>query len=306
MGPTRSLGPRPGPSYAEVFVSEEPVRNIHDELYRETRYDAIWRLSNAGFVIRIGDAVVFIDAVFTSPLPEYQAERQAISETGEPLSAVNEMRLYDRPENILRETHALPLRADQVERADYVLVTHDHGDHIDPGGLAKLAHLEPTILAPRSCHPDLLDAELPAESLVEARFGDRHEADGFSITVIAADHGTSVGACGYLIETEHGTIYHPGDGKFDQPAKAAIAAMSIDYLLVPITDPNLGAGFAALLTHMLQPRVVIPCHYGYTYPPVRSQGGHPAEFVTALAARNYKLPFTDIAILSPGGRVVLA
>ena len=69
---------------------------------------------------------------------------------------------------------------------------------------------------------------------------------------------------------------------------------------------GLGVGFAALLTHMLQPRVVIPCHYGYTYPAVRSQGGHPAEFVTALAARNYKLPATDIVILSPGGRMVFA
>ena len=32
---------------------------------------------------------------------------------------------------------------------------------------------------------------------------------------------------------------------------------------------------------------------------------HPAEFVTALAARNYKMPCTDIMILSPGGKLVL-
>ena len=59
------------------------------------------------------------------------------------------------------------------------------------------------------------------------------------------------------------------------------------------------------LTHLLQPRVVIPCHYGYIYPAVRFQGGHPSEFVTALAARNYKIPDTDIMILNPGGKVVL-
>jgi len=39
---------------------------------------------------------------------------------------------------------------------------------------------------------------------------------------------------------------------------------------------------------------------------VRSQAGHPAEFVTALAARGYDMPTTDIVILSPGGRLVLA
>ena len=79
----------------------------------------------------------------------------------------------------------------------------------------------------------------------------------------------------------------------------------MNYLLLPINDTNLGVGFAALLTHLLQPRVVIPCHYGYTYPAVRFQGGHPSECVTALAARNYKIPATDIMILNPGGKIVL-
>ena len=316
MNPTASTGTA-GPRYANELITEEPVRRIHDELYRQTGYDAIWRLSNAGFAIRLGETVIFVDPIFTSPLPSYEAERRAMAATGRLQSAVHEMKYYDRHEDIKREVHALPLSPEEVERADHILITHDHGDHIDPVGLAKIAHHTPTVLAPKSCqardfrfdpkeNSNLLDVGLPDSSIVEARHGDRHEYKDFSVTVIPAEHLDSVGACGYLIETRHGSIYHPGDGQFDHADKDTVCELEVDYLFVPINDTNLGVGYAATLTHILQPRVVIPCHYGYTYPPVRSQGGHPAEFVTALAARNYKLPFTDIAILSPGGRLVLA
>ena len=76
-------------------------------------------------------------------------------------------------------------------------------------------------------------------------------------------------------------------------------------LVLSCNDTNMGVGFAAQLAHILQPKVIIPCHYGYTYPAVRWMGGHPAEFVTTLASSNYKMPFTDIMILSPGGKIVL-
>ena len=172
--------------------------------------------------------------------------------------------------------------------------------------------MAPQVMAPGSCHPRLIEAGLPIDSISATIHGETHDYGDFSVDVVPADHTNSVAAavntdaCGYLLRTSHGNFYLPGDGRFDHEGKAHIAQMDVDYLLVPINDTNLGVGFAALLTHILQPRVVVPCHYGYTYPPVRSQGGHPAEFVTALAARGYDMPTTDIVILSPGGRLVLA
>mgnify|MGYP001414511377 CR=1 FL=1 len=146
-----------------------------------------------------------------------------------------------------------------------------------------------------------------------------HKFTGESLRVSGAGRtDAGVHALGQVVSfktlTNHSTdtivnalnFYLPGDGRFDHDGKSHIAQMEVDYLLVPINDTNLGVGFAALLTYILQPRVVVPCHYGYTHPPVRSQAGHPAEFVTALAARGYDMPTTDIVILSPGGRLVLA
>ena len=64
-----------GPTYANELIKEEVARKIRHELYHETGYDAIWRLSNAGFVLRLGSTYIFIDPILTSPLPVYQADR---------------------------------------------------------------------------------------------------------------------------------------------------------------------------------------------------------------------------------------
>ena len=282
-----------------------PTRRIRAELYHQTGYDAVWRLSNAGFVMRINGTFLFIDPIFTSPLPDYAAIRERAHATGKLDTYAQELKHYERFDDLFRETHDLPLPPEDVEQADCVLVTHEHHDHLDPTGLAKIAHLDPTVVAPASCHAEVLNAGYPKDSVLEATHGRTFDFESFSVEVVPAEHHGSSGACGYLIKTGHGTIFHPGDGKFDHAAKEYVVNLDVDYLLVPINDMNLGAGLAALLTHLLQPRVVIPCHYGYVYPPVRFQGGHPAEFVTALAARNYAVPNTDIMVLNPGGRLIL-
>ena len=292
------------PSYANERVAEEHVRRIGHEVYNSTGYDAIWRLSNSGFVIRLGAAYIFFDPVLTSPLPDYEVSRAQAREAGDRPYRL-ELKYYDQPENFFREIHANPLPAEDVEKADYVLLSHEHHDHMDIHGLERLVSLDPTIVAPGSCHEEVLAIGYPDARIVDARHGETHDCGGFSVQVVPASHHGCADACGYLLHTRHGTIYFHGDGKFDHEDKETVVNLDVDYLLLPINDTNLGVGFAALLTHLLQPRVVIPCHYGYVYPPVRFQGGHPAEFVTALAARNYRMPGTDIMILNPGGKVVL-
>ena len=121
---------------------------------------------------------------------------------------------------------------------------------------------------------------VPRDLLLEARYGSSFDLEVASVQIRYAEH--SPGSCGFLLKTKYGNIYHPGDGKFDHPHKEEIGSLDVDYLLLPINDTNLGVGFAALLTQILQPRVVIPCHFGFVNPPIRSQGGHPAEYLTAI------------------------
>lgn len=276
-------------------------RKIAQEVFGAGGYDAIWYLVNVGFVVRLGEVILFLDPILQSGNPLY-AELRRQRRQADRLPP--EVRFYD-PGILYLETEHYPLTGPDVKRADYVLVTHDHTDHCEPQSVKSLSRHNPRILAPPACHPMLIEAGVPKAQLQPVAHGERIQGEGFTVQIQYAQHGNSEGACGFLLETRHGNIYHPGDGRFDHPHKAENCSLKVDYLLLPINDTNLGVGFAALLTQILQPKVVIPCHYGFTSPPVRSQGGHPAEFVTALAARNYRLPATDVLILQPGGKVVL-
>jgi len=102
----------------------------------------------------------------------------------------------------------------------------------------------------------------------------------------------------------YGNIFHPGDTYYLEE----LSNLHVDYLLLPINDTNFGSGFAAMLTNQLQPKAVIPCHYGMYNPPSLWRGGHPVEYLATLVARGYwaSLPQTDLLILKPGGKVILS
>jgi hypothetical protein len=105
-----------GPSYANELVVEGSVRKIRDELYDGIDYDAIVKLPNSGFLFRLDGKFIFLDPMFTSPNPLYEAERRKIAETGKLYDAALELKYHDRWENLYKEVNAPPLAADEVER----------------------------------------------------------------------------------------------------------------------------------------------------------------------------------------------
>ena len=276
------------------------MRNIAAELYGGSQYDCIWYLTNCGFALRLHGKVIFIDPVLALSNPHYEENRRRFADG---VDLPPELRPY-AGDDVYTQENEIPLAAGDVEQVDLVLLSHSDSDHLDAESLRTLAPLKPTVLAPGYCHDALQRAGLAIESIRDAKFGADFHFDQLEVKVTYAKHHTE-GDCGYLLETGLGNIYYPGDTKFDHPHKEEMCALDVDYLLLPINDTNMGVGFAAQLTQILQPRVVIPCHFGFFWPPIRSQGGHPAEFLTAIAARGYRLPDTDIAVLRPGGKVVL-
>ena len=171
----------------------------------------------------------------------------------------------------------MPLLPADVQKVDHLLLTHEHYDHFDPVGLKNLAAQPQTTIAPKACHEELIEvAGIPPESITEASYGLTLDYEAFSLQVIPATHKNTPGACGYLIETRHGNIYHPGDGQFDQDDKELVTSLDVQVLLLPINDTNLGVGFAALLTQLLQPTVRSPVSLRLRLPAgqiVRRQSG---------------------------------
>jgi L-ascorbate metabolism protein UlaG (beta-lactamase superfamily) len=282
----------------------DPVRKIREELYAPGGPDGIWWLGNAGFAIRLDSHYIFLDPCVTEwPDSPYASSGKQVGTT--------KVRL-----------HEFPLEADDFERADLVLYTHDHSDHLDRGLLPRLVGLKPEIWAPEQCVQSILEEGVPKEQVHVARVGGSLRKDNYAVEFIRARHASAGGSCdldlkwyyqdvqdqdavscGYLMKTRYGNIYHPGDTYYLQE----FSKLEVDYLLLPVNDTNLGVGFAALLTSELKPRVVIPCHYGMYHPPSFWRGGHPAEYLAVLVSRGYwaSLPCTDIVTLRPGGKFLL-
>lgn len=265
-------------------MPQQSVRNIRAELYSPEGPDGIWWLGNAGFVVRLGTTYVFIDPAVTE-----------ISHPG------------------VEILHGFPLPVSDVEKADHVLYSHAHTDHMDPGFFPKLVELKSEVYAPEYCRSVLLEGSIPEEHVHIAKPGTSFSSGDLTIEIVRARHASrghcyydvddqDTCACGFLIRTAKERIFHPGDTCYLKE----FSQLDVDVLLLPINDTNLNAGFAALLTKELQPSIVIPCHYGMYPPPEDWQGGHPAEYLTAIAARGYSVPHTNIMVLQPGGCVILS
>ena len=174
----------------------EPVRKIRTQLYAPKGLDGIWWLGNAGFVIRLEQQYVFIDPAVT---------RQAHAEH-EPV-------------------HEFPLEPDEIEKADCVLYTHQHGDHMDTGLFPRLEQLKTEIFAPSYCEPFVLSEGIPREKFHIAEIGHSYARNSYTIEVVRARHSSRTKgqfyfsevedqdtcACGFLVKTNYGNIYYPGD-----------------------------------------------------------------------------------------------
>ena len=224
-------------------------RRIASEAFGNTDYDAIWYLVNVGFLIRVQGSFILLDPIFSGDNPEYIQTREKYQATGRPQV---EVKHYDLDQVYTQPSH-FPLRADEVPKADVVPLSHEHTDHCDPRSIQKIAHLKPKIIASKACHEALLKQGVARELLVEATYRSVFDFETFSIEIQYSDD--SPGSCGFLIKTQYGNIYHPGDNKFDHERKTEMCNLKVDYLLLPINDTNFGVGFAALLTQILQPRL---------------------------------------------------
>ena len=89
-----------------------------------------------------------------------------------------------------RQTLSL-LTPDEARHADLVLVTHGHGDHLDPVSLQSMVTASPDarFVCPRTEASRMTgEARVPEARLHPLNAGDRWEIDGVRITAIKSKH----------------------------------------------------------------------------------------------------------------------
>lgn len=109
--------------------------------------------------------------------------------------------------------------------ADAVLITHEHGDHID---VLRLAGLGVPVYAPA-------DARISGLDVVRVNSGESFTAAGFTVTAVGARHAAvfedepDCANHGYIIDDR---IYHPGDALFvpDQPVQTLFVPLQASWL----------------------------------------------------------------------------
>jgi L-ascorbate metabolism protein UlaG (beta-lactamase superfamily) len=142
-----------------------------------------------------------------------------------------------------------PFKISFGEKADLILVTHDHFDHYDERSIEILKKEETEIL-------------IGGKNIKE---GEEKEVNGVKIKAVPAYnlvkpfHPRGKGV-GYLIEIEGKKIYHAGDtDKIPEMAELG----EIDLALLPIGGTyTMNEVEAAEAVKLFSPKKVIPMHYG--------------------------------------------
>lgn len=190
------------------------------------------------------------------------------------------------PENHI---HARPFIDPDRTPADFVFLTHDHRDHTDPDTLVPMARVSPAcrfIGPPESCGR-LLSLGIDSARIIEVVEGATARLNGFSATAVYAHNTGSRDATthlGFVFDFEGIRVYHAGDTRKNPDGYSArlhaVRGLAPDVLIVPINEGynNPGPAGAARFTAIVDPRMVIPCHYDC----FRHNTIDPAAFIRAL------------------------
>lgn len=148
--------------------------------------------------------------------------------------------------------------AADAEKADVILVTHDHYDHFSPEDVKKISKADTVIVAPPAV------AAKGGFKFVVVKPGDKISASGIAIEVVAAYnphkqfHPRTSGHVGYIVTLNGKRIYHAGDTD-EIPEMAQIHC---DIALLPVSGTYvMTASEAARVANLLKPSLAIPMHY---------------------------------------------
>jgi L-ascorbate 6-phosphate lactonase len=176
-------------------------------------------------------------------------------------------------------------------RADLVLLTHDHRDHTDPYTIGPLAEANPrcVFVGPaESC--DHIRRDCPAiapERLLPIAIGEDRTVGDFTVHALYSrdtsgkDQTTHLGL---IVRAAGVTVYAVGDTHKDvasyESRLAPVRGLRPDAMLVPINRgyDNPGPEGALELISWVEPRLIVPCHYGcFVHNTI-----DPAEFLAVL------------------------
>ena len=151
-----------------------------------------------------------------------------------------------------------PYKVSHGEKADVILITHDHYDHCDPSSITMLTREGTVVVAPRSCKEKL-------QKMEEIKTGNLVEKSGIQILAVPAynrsKHFHPEGnGMGYVFKVGDTRIYHAGDTDII-PEMDDLG--EIDVALLPVGGTyTMNAQEAAEAADNIKAGLTIPMHWG--------------------------------------------
>jgi L-ascorbate metabolism protein UlaG (beta-lactamase superfamily) len=153
-----------------------------------------------------------------------------------------------------------------MPKADLVLVTHEHGDHLDPAAIAAVRQEKTTVIVPRKCA-----AAVPGSTVMKN--GEVRTVGVLKIEAMPSyniEHKRPSGepfhprgdGNGYVITFGDTRVYVAGDTEDTPEMKAlrditvAFLPMNLPYTMTPEMVANAAKAF--------RPRILYPYHFGDT------------------------------------------
>ncbi|HZJ58212.1 MAG TPA: MBL fold metallo-hydrolase [Clostridia bacterium] len=227
------------------------AKDLVKEIREFNRGDvACWWLGQMGFVFKLGNKTLYIDAFLTD----------------------------------LKGRNIKPLISPEEVEADYILGTHDHIDHIDRPAwreIVKHNHAVKFIVPGLLRESVVEDLGIEPERVIAANEGERIVLGDISISPIASAHEfldqdeetKQYPYLGYIVEYDNFKIYHSGDTCMYPGLIEKLKGFGVlDLAILPINGRdgtryrancigNLTFQEAIDLSGYIRPGCVIPAHY---------------------------------------------
>jgi len=154
----------------------------------------------------------------------------------------------------------LPPADPQTVHPNAIITTHDHDDHLDPGYIQSLDKTGVTFFGPDSCLRHLVQLGVDQAQTVPFHRGDTKVFDSVSLSAVYARHTED--SIGVILECAGKRAHVTGDTEFDDRLGQGIIGIDIMFCCINGKWGNMNADEAVKTALRVQPRLVVPMHYG--------------------------------------------